>query len=387
VYVCGSVSLTRPTRTTQCCSLPIDLGARGRLQHRRRGSDAPGLAALDLHGDVRRGGVRVDRGWDQNHHACGPVRGLSRRAPGATARLFDRRIPDAVIRRAMGVSFLATVVVLVMVLVLLLLEKHEPLAILFEVVSAFSTTGLSTGITPHLGVAAKLLLIVPMLVGRIGPLTAAVALATRVVLVESEVGRRLAPEVLSPAAAELMEQAAGFRDVPWAAHGPALGRSLAELDLPRRYEVTVLGCWRGREAPSRKQRLERPTADYRIESGDTLLLIRRRGCARALSGRRLSIGVVPPSAFIEIASGPSGSSSHELARQLVPKVVGRPIERERPEPPLGVLGRARLVATDRAPTTGRRRSSGHEASATRSNRSRGLIVLSRVGGRARRLLL
>jgi trk system potassium uptake protein len=97
--------------------------------------------------------------------------------------------------------------------------------------------------------------------------------ATRVVLVESEMGRRLAPEVLSPAAAELMEQAAGFRVVPWAAHGPAVGRSLAELDLPRRYEVTVLGYWRGREVASKKQRLERPTPDYRVESGDTLLLI------------------------------------------------------------------------------------------------------------------
>jgi trk system potassium uptake protein len=94
-------------------------------------------------------------------------------------QLFDRRIPDAVVRRAIGVAFLATIVVLVIVLVLLVVERHEPLAIVFEVVSAFSTTGLSTGITPHLGIAAKLVLILTMLVGRIGPLTAAVALSAR----------------------------------------------------------------------------------------------------------------------------------------------------------------------------------------------------------------
>ncbi len=98
---------------------------------------------------------------------------------GQPARLFDRRIPDAVVRRAMGVAFLATLVVVVVVFTLLLLERHEPLAILYETVSAFSTTGLSTGITPQLGAPAKLVLSATMLVGRIGPLTAAIALATR----------------------------------------------------------------------------------------------------------------------------------------------------------------------------------------------------------------
>jgi Trk-type K+ transport system membrane component len=98
---------------------------------------------------------------------------------GQPARLFARRIPDAVVRRAMGVAFLATLVVVVVVFTLLLLERHEPLAILYETVSAFSTTGLSTGITPQLGAPAKLVLSATMLVGRIGPLTAAIALATR----------------------------------------------------------------------------------------------------------------------------------------------------------------------------------------------------------------
>ena len=44
---------------------------------------------------------------------------------------------------------------------------------LFEVTSAFGTVGLSTGITPDLGVGAKLLSIFTMYIGRLGPLTVA----------------------------------------------------------------------------------------------------------------------------------------------------------------------------------------------------------------------
>ena len=44
---------------------------------------------------------------------------------------------------------------------------------LFEVTSAFGTVGLSTGITPSLGVVAKLLSILIMYIGRLGPLTVA----------------------------------------------------------------------------------------------------------------------------------------------------------------------------------------------------------------------
>ena len=46
-------------------------------------------------------------------------------------------------------------------------------AILFETVSAVGTVGLSTGITPILGTASRLVLIVTMYVGRLGPLTVA----------------------------------------------------------------------------------------------------------------------------------------------------------------------------------------------------------------------
>jgi len=51
--------------------------------------------------------------------------------------------------------------------------------VLFEVVSAFATVGLSTGITADLPGAGQLLLIGLMFVGRLGPITLVSALALR----------------------------------------------------------------------------------------------------------------------------------------------------------------------------------------------------------------
>ena len=49
--------------------------------------------------------------------------------------------------------------------------------VLFEVVSAFSTVGLSTGITPALEPFAQCVLIALMVMGRLGPVTVAAAIA------------------------------------------------------------------------------------------------------------------------------------------------------------------------------------------------------------------
>lgn len=52
-------------------------------------------------------------------------------------------------------------------------------ALLFEVVSAVSTVGLSTGITPQLSVAGKIVIILSMLIGRVGFLTVVIALTRK----------------------------------------------------------------------------------------------------------------------------------------------------------------------------------------------------------------
>jgi trk system potassium uptake protein TrkH len=51
--------------------------------------------------------------------------------------------------------------------------------VLFEVVSAFATVGLSTGITADLPPAAQIILVVLMFVGRVGTITVAASLALR----------------------------------------------------------------------------------------------------------------------------------------------------------------------------------------------------------------
>lgn len=129
-----------------------------------------------------------------------------------------------------------------------------------------------------LAVSALAQLKVPYIVVRAGNERQSAVLravgATRVVLVEDEMGRRLAAEVLSPASSDVLEYASSFRVVPWTP-GPAIhGKTLVELDLQKRHEIHVLGYFRDRgAAPSRKPRLQVAHADYRVESGDTLLVI------------------------------------------------------------------------------------------------------------------
>lgn len=46
--------------------------------------------------------------------------------------------------------------------------EYSFMQLLFEVISAFGTVGLSTGITPDLGVAGKLVILIIMFIGRLG---------------------------------------------------------------------------------------------------------------------------------------------------------------------------------------------------------------------------
>lgn len=99
-----------------------------------------------------------------------------------------RRIPDTIISKAISVTFFSGAVVLLMVILLMITElsgiSHQQsrgffLEYLFEVISAFGTVGLSTGATATLSALGKLIIIVTMFVGRIGPLTLALAIAKK----------------------------------------------------------------------------------------------------------------------------------------------------------------------------------------------------------------
>ena len=92
---------------------------------------------------------------------------------------FERRIGDRVVRQALAVALLSVGLVVVATVVMVELTGLRTAVVLFEVVSAFATVGLSTGITADVGTPAQLMLVALMFVGRLGPITLVSALALR----------------------------------------------------------------------------------------------------------------------------------------------------------------------------------------------------------------
>lgn len=90
---------------------------------------------------------------------------------------FGRRIPPSAVRLAVAVVFIGATIVLVSSLILLEVTGEPLDRVLFEVISAFATVGLSTGMV--LPEPAKYLLSGLMFVGRTGTMTVAAALALR----------------------------------------------------------------------------------------------------------------------------------------------------------------------------------------------------------------
>ena len=87
---------------------------------------------------------------------------------------FRRRIADSVIMQAFVVTLLSFCIVAISTFLLCVLEpEYSFMQLLFETVSGFGTVGLSTGITSHLGDAAKIVLVATMFIGRLGALTIA----------------------------------------------------------------------------------------------------------------------------------------------------------------------------------------------------------------------
>jgi Trk-type K+ transport system membrane component len=89
----------------------------------------------------------------------------------------NRRIAEAAQRQALTVALLGVAFVAVGTFALLVIS-HAPLdQVFFEATAAFSTAGLSTGLTPTLPTSGHVVLIILMYVGRVGTVTVAAALA------------------------------------------------------------------------------------------------------------------------------------------------------------------------------------------------------------------
>jgi trk system potassium uptake protein TrkH len=95
------------------------------------------------------------------------------------AIVLKRKVPQDVINKSLATIGLSMILVFTLTTIIISIEHMPFINVLFECTSAFGTVGQSTGITPTLQDSSKLLLVFMMFLGRVGPLTFAVALAMR----------------------------------------------------------------------------------------------------------------------------------------------------------------------------------------------------------------
>ena len=90
---------------------------------------------------------------------------------------FDRRIPQDVLRLAVSVVLWGATLVATVSIVLMLITDEPLDTVLFDVISAFATCGLTTGFTASASEPAQFILAATMFLGRLGTVTLAAALA------------------------------------------------------------------------------------------------------------------------------------------------------------------------------------------------------------------
>jgi len=93
--------------------------------------------------------------------------------------IFKYRVSSQIVNKALAITGFSAMLVLIITTIILGIENKPFLNVLYEVTSAFGTVGLSTGLTPDLHSVSKALLILTMFLGRVGPVTFAIALTLR----------------------------------------------------------------------------------------------------------------------------------------------------------------------------------------------------------------
>ena len=97
---------------------------------------------------------------------------------GHEPELGGRAIAPEALRKAIAVTVMSAGIIVTVILLLTLTEDQPFIRLAFEAVSAYATVGLSAGITASLTVAGKLIITTAMFVGRVGPFTIALAVAS-----------------------------------------------------------------------------------------------------------------------------------------------------------------------------------------------------------------
>ena len=90
---------------------------------------------------------------------------------------FKKRIDSNVVRQASAIANIYLSAAIISAIIICVIEPYGFITVLYETASAIGTVGLTQGITPHLGAASRIILIVLMYAGRIGGLSFVLALA------------------------------------------------------------------------------------------------------------------------------------------------------------------------------------------------------------------
>ena len=102
------------------------------------------------------------------------LQGIKASATNKMEEAFHYSVPKDAFRKASVIALIAVGVIFIGTYLMVLMEPEITMMdAIFEITSAFGTVGLSTGITTSLGTGAKLLSIIVMYIGRLGPLTIA----------------------------------------------------------------------------------------------------------------------------------------------------------------------------------------------------------------------
>ena len=87
------------------------------------------------------------------------------------ARAFNRSISVEVVYKSIAIVFLGVASGFFAYLILAMTQQADTIPLLFETVSALGTVGLSLGVTASLDEVGKIIIIICMLAGRVGPIT------------------------------------------------------------------------------------------------------------------------------------------------------------------------------------------------------------------------
>lgn len=91
------------------------------------------------------------------------------------ANIFERKLGKELLNRALSIVTIALLWLMIAIMILTITEKMTFAEICFEAVSAFGTVGLSIGDSANLSIIGRIIIIMTMFFGRLGPMTMAVA--------------------------------------------------------------------------------------------------------------------------------------------------------------------------------------------------------------------